>query len=52
MQASNWSFVTAAYVITWVVILGYLVYTHRALQRARAEYERVAARGAGEGEAV
>ncbi len=52
MQASNGSFVTAAYAITWAVILGYLAYTHRALQRARADYERVAGRAAGGGEAV
>jgi CcmD family protein len=49
MQASNWAFVTAAYVATWAVIVGYLVYTHRALRRARAEYERAAGRRPGEG---
>jgi CcmD family protein len=52
MQASNWSFVTAAYVITWAVIIGYLVYTHQALRRSRAEYERVAGHRPGEGDAV
>ena len=52
MEASNWSFVTAAYVVTWVVVLGYLVYTHRALQRSRAEYERITGHAPGEGDAV
>lgn len=44
MAASNWAFVTASYVITWVVILGYLVHVHRAVQHARAEYDRVTSR--------
>jgi len=52
MQASNMAFVTASYVITWAVILGYLAYTHRSLQRARAEYERVAGQRPDNGEAV
>ncbi|HEX8725881.1 MAG TPA: CcmD family protein [Gemmatimonadaceae bacterium] len=52
MEASNWAFVTAAYVITWVLIVGYLAYGQRALNRARAEYERVAGRAPGEGDGV
>lgn len=51
MEASNWKFVTAAYVVTWVLILGYLIYSQRVLNRARAEYERVTGRRPGEGEA-
>ncbi|HET7631638.1 MAG TPA: CcmD family protein [Gemmatimonadaceae bacterium] len=49
MEASNWAFVTAAYVITWVLILGYVVYSQRALRRARAEYARVTGHAPGEG---
>jgi len=52
MQASNWDFVIAAYVVTWVVIVGYLAYSQRALNRARAEYTRVTGHRPGEGEAV
>ncbi len=52
MQASNWNFVIAAYVVTWVVIAGYLAYSQRALNRARAEYTRVTGHKPGEGEAV
>jgi hypothetical protein len=52
MQASNWSFVTAAYVVTWVLILGYLGDSRRAVHRARAEYERVTGHRPGEGEAA
>ena len=40
MTASNLAFVTAAYTVTWVVLVGYLVRVHRALARARADYER------------
>ena len=52
MEASNWGFVTAAYVITWALIVGYLVYGQRALNRARAEYERVTGHKPGEGDAA
>ncbi len=52
MEASNWNFVIAAYVVTWVLIVGYLAYSQRALNRARAEYTRVTGRKPGEGEAV
>ena len=37
----NWAFITAAYAVSWVVILGYLVRVHLALKRARTDYERV-----------
>ena len=36
----NWSFVIAAYVATWTFLIGYAVYVHRALRRARDRYER------------
>lgn len=52
MEASNWAFVISAYAITWVTILGYVAYTHAALRRSRAEYERVTGHAPGEGEAV
>jgi CcmD family protein len=52
MEASNWGFVSAAYVITWALIAGYMAYSQRALNAARAEYKRVTGRRPGEGEAV
>ena len=52
MQASNWAFVIAAYTVTWVLILGYWAYGHRALRRAQAEFQRVTGRRPGEGEVV
>ncbi len=52
MEASNWGFVIAAYVITWVLIVGYLAYSQRALNRARGEYERVTGHRPGEGDAA
>jgi CcmD family protein len=39
MQDRNLAFVGAAYAITWCVLLGYLIRVHRALGRARAEFE-------------
>jgi CcmD family protein len=35
MQGSNWMFVTAAYVASWIVIGGYALHAHRTLRRAR-----------------
>jgi CcmD family protein len=52
MEASNWGFVTAAYVVTWVLIVGYLAYGQRALSSARAEYKRVTGHRPGEGDAA
>ncbi|HEU4989344.1 MAG: CcmD family protein [Gemmatimonadota bacterium] len=52
MEASNWAYVTAAYAVTWVLVLGYMAYARRALQRARAEYRRVTGHEPGEGDAV
>jgi CcmD family protein len=40
MADQNWMFITAAYAVTWLVIVGYLVRVHRALARARADYTR------------
>jgi CcmD family protein len=39
MQDQNLAFIYAAYAITWGVILGYLIRVHRALARARTEFE-------------
>ena len=41
MDASNLTFIVAAYAVTWVVILGYLLRLVRKGGRARAEYERM-----------
>ncbi|MBI2795548.1 MAG: CcmD family protein [Gemmatimonadetes bacterium] len=47
--ASNWSFIYAAYGVTWVVILGYLVRLVRAGARANADYARLVPGAGGEG---
>jgi hypothetical protein len=39
MQDPNLAFIGAAYAITWGVLLGYLIRVHRALGRARADFE-------------
>ena len=41
MAASNQTFIIAAYVVTWVVLLGYLWRLVRKGGRARADYERM-----------
>jgi len=41
MIASNETFVTAAYALTWVVLLGYLWRLHSKDARARADQIRV-----------
>ena len=42
MIASNQTFIIAAYAVTWVVMLAYLLRLVRKGARARAEYERMA----------
>lgn len=32
----NWLFVAAAFTVTWVILLGYLVHVRRTLRRAQA----------------
>lgn len=41
MEASNQTFIIAAYVVSWVVMLGYLLHLVRRGARARAGYERM-----------
>ncbi|MBX9928285.1 MAG: hypothetical protein K2X99_05160 [Gemmatimonadaceae bacterium] len=36
MDSNAW-FVTAAYALTWVVVIGYAVHVHRTVRAARAE---------------
>jgi hypothetical protein len=49
-MAGNWAFITAAYVAAWVGVVGYWVFVHRAVRRARKRYERsVAAPARAEG---
>ena len=48
MTASNTSFIIAAYVITWIVILGYLVRLVVKGGHARAALARIRAGQAGE----
>jgi CcmD family protein len=37
---SEWVFVSAAYAVTWVVLLGYAMYLNRRIRRARELVER------------
>ena len=48
MIASNTSFIVAAYVITWIVILGYLFRLVVSSGRARSALARIRAGEAGE----
>jgi CcmD family protein len=41
MDASNLTFIIAAYTVTWLVLLGYLARLVRKGGRARAEYDRM-----------
>lgn len=41
MVASNQTFIIAAYAVTWVVILGYLLRLVRKGGRASADYDRI-----------
>ena len=45
---SNETFIIAAYSLTWVVLLGYLVYLVRRTRVSRAEHARLADGRAGE----
>lgn len=45
---SNETFIIAAYSLTWVVLLGYLVYLVRRTRASRAEHARLAGDRAGE----
>lgn len=47
MIASNATFVTAAYALTWVVLLAYVWRLVSKDGHARAEYARVSGRGEG-----
>jgi CcmD family protein len=47
MAGQNLPFVIAAYGVTWLVMLGYLVRVHRTLSRARSQYARAAGAQAG-----
>ena len=47
MIASNATFVTAAYALTWVVLLAYVRRLVSKDGHARAEYDRVTARAEG-----
>jgi hypothetical protein len=48
MDASNITFIIAAYAVTWIVLLGYLVRLVRKGGRARADYERMEQQRSGE----
>ena len=41
MIASNQTFIIAAYALTWIAMLGYLLHLTRREGRARAGHERV-----------
>lgn len=41
-MTGNWMFVGAAYALTWVVLLGYVLHLHRTTRRAHALLEDAA----------
>jgi CcmD family protein len=41
IESFNQGFITAAYGISWTVILGYLLYISRRSARAHADYDRI-----------
>ena len=48
MPNNNWTYITAAYAAAWIAVIGYWVFVHGAVRRARARYEEalvLAARG-------
>lgn len=46
-MGSSLNFVIAAYALTWVSLIAYTLHTHRALRRARDEYQRSSSRSVG-----
>jgi CcmD family protein len=48
MNASNLTFIVAAYSVTWLVLLGYLARLARKGGRTRADYERMVQPAGGE----
>ena len=49
MEESNLKFIIAAYSVSWLVILGYLVRLRRKSSQARAGYDHVSRETAGDG---
>jgi len=47
MIASNQTFIVAAYAVTWIVLIGYLLRLARAGQRARTALDRASGAAAG-----
>jgi hypothetical protein len=41
--ANNWNYIVAAYSVAWAGVIGYWIFTHRALRSARARYEQALA---------
>jgi hypothetical protein len=46
MMVSNWTFIIAAYTVAWVGVVGYWVFVHGAVRRARRRYEQALAAAA------
>ena len=40
MATSNWYFVIAAYAAAWTAVVGYWIFVHRSVRRARERFER------------
>ena len=45
MADQNWAFVAAAYTAAWLVIAGYWLYVHRAVRRARRQFDEASGAG-------
>jgi hypothetical protein len=42
-NTNNWTFIIAAYAAAWSAVIGYGVFVHGAVRRARARYEQAIA---------
>ena len=39
-NTGNWTFIISAYAAAWIAVIGYWVFVHRAVRRARARYDQ------------
>jgi hypothetical protein len=46
-MADNVTYIAAAYVVTWIVLIGYAIRLHGVSRRARAQYEEASRPGRG-----
>ncbi len=42
-MTNNWAFIISAYAAAWIAVIGYWVFVHGAVRRARIRYEQAMA---------